>query len=148
MTFNMWIVRPIKQGSLRRLSQAIFPPICNPNRGKIGAPLSSYRDYDSMLKDADIKVPAKFNFARDIIDKYANDKGLENNIAFYYVSKNEKITKWSFKELSDKSKKYSNSLRSFGVINRAILLLPKVPEWWILNIAAIRNNTVLLPVSC
>ena len=139
----MWIFRPINKGCLSFITQVIN----HLNRGQIGAPFSSYRDYDSMIRDVDVKVPTKFNFAKDIIDKHANDRGLGDKIAFYYVSKNEKITKWSFKELSKQSKIYANSLRSFAVINRAILILPKVPEWWILNIAAIRNGTVLMPVS-
>jgi medium-chain acyl-CoA synthetase len=100
-----------------------------------------------MLRDVDTNVPPNFNFATDIIDKHAGDPTIKNKLAFYYVSeKDENVTKWSFKDLSDKSKFYANSLRSFGSIDRAILILPKIPEWWILNIAALRNNTALMPV--
>ena len=99
-----------------------------------------------MLKNVDTKAPSNFNFARDIIDKHAKDPILKNKLAFYYVSNEEEITKWSFQDLSEKSKLFAYSLNSFDSIKRAILILPKVPEWWILNIAALRNNTVLMPV--
>ena len=104
-------------------------------------------DYASMLREVDTNVPPNFNFATDIIDKHAKDPTLKDKLAFYYLTENEEnVIKWSFKELSDKSKFYANSLHSFGSIDRAILILPKIPEWWILNIAALRNNTVLMPV--
>ena len=99
-----------------------------------------------MLRDVDTNVPSSFNFARDVIDKHAKDVGIKNKLAFYYVSNEEKVTKWSFKELSNESKLHASSLNSFGTIKRAILILPKVPEWWILNVAALRNNTILMPV--
>ena len=34
---------------------------------------------------------------------------------------------------------------SMGQISRALITLPRIPEWWILNIAAMRTGTVLLP---
>ena len=99
-----------------------------------------------MLRDVDTNSPPNFNFAKDVIDKHAEDPKTQNKVAFYYVSNDDRVIKWSFRDLSEKSKLYANSLRSFGAINRAVLILPKVPEWWILNISAIRNNTVLMPV--
>ena len=32
-----------------------------------------------------------------------------------------------------------------GQISRALITLPRIPEWWILNIAAMRAGIVLLP---
>ena len=143
----MWIIRPIEKGSLRIITKTILPDTRNLCQDKLGSSLSSHKEYESMVREVDSKVPLNFNFARDVIDKHAKDTKLKNKVAFYYVSKNEEITKWSFKELSDQSKTYAESLRSFGDVSRAILILPKVPEWWIFNIAAIRNGTVLMPVS-
>ena len=114
---------------------------------KIAASMSSGQDYESMLREVDTNVPQNFNFARDVIDKHAGNPELQNRIAFYYVSNKEQITKWSFGELSGKTKMYADALRSLGTIRRSLLILPKVPEWWILNISAIRNNTTLLPVN-
>ena len=117
------------------------------NKHKIPLHFSSYNDYDSMLKEVGTKPPRNFNFARDVIDKHAKDPNIGRKLAFYYVSNDESVTKWSFKDLSDESKLFANSLRSLGTIDRAILILPKVPEWWVLNVAALRNNTILMPVG-
>ena len=56
-----------------------------------------------------------------------------------------KTRKWTFQELSDDSKKIASGLLTLGPINRAMIILPRIPEWWILNLAAMRINTVLLP---
>ena len=110
---------------------------------KIGS--FTYCDYQCFLQN--VTIPQNFNFARDVIDKHAENPELQNKVAFYYVSNKEKITKWSFSKLSDETKIYADALRSLGTIKRSLLILPKVPEWWILNISAIRNNTTLLPVN-
>ena len=136
----------IRKNVLLKTSGKIIPWSLKLNTHKTLSSFSSCNNYESMLRDVDTKVPSNFNFARDVIDKHAKDVNIKNKLAFYYVSNEEKITKWSFKELSDESKLYASSLSSFDSIKRAILILPKVPEWWILNVAALRNNTILMPV--
>ena len=145
----MWIRHYLNMYHLRVPVLAFCPQrIIKSVQVKWASTLSNDPDYDSMLREVDTNVPPNFNFAKDIIDKHAEDPTLKNKLAFYYVSeKDENVTKWSFRELSDKSKFYANSLRSFGSIDRAILILPKIPEWWILNIAALRNHTALMPVQ-
>ena len=142
----MWYHHSIKSHIWNKLKSKFVLQTSKSNVYGISSSFSSYHDYDSMLKTVDTKVPPNFNFARDVIDKHAKDPNIGNKLAFYYVSNDENITKWSFKDLSEKSKWFASSLNSFGTINRAILILPKVPEWWVLNVAALRNNTVLMPV--
>merc|ERR1712223_603577 len=105
----------------------------NPTNTKIAASMSSSHDYASMLSEVDTNVPRNFNFARDVIDKHAENPELQNKVAFYYVSNKEQITQWSFSKLSNETKIYADALQSLGTIKRSLLILPKVPEWWILN---------------
>ena len=102
-------------------------------------------DYESIYNNFKWNVPKKFNFAQDVIDKYANDLEKSNLTAFYFMSETKKTRKWTFQELSDDSKKMASGLLTLGPINRAMIILPRIPEWWILNLAAMRINTVLLP---
>ena len=102
-------------------------------------------DYESIYNNFKWNVPKKFNFAKDVIDKYANDLEKSNLTAFYYMSDAKKTRKWTFQDLSDDSKKMASGLLTLGPINRAMIILPRIPEWWILNLAAMRINTVLLP---
>ena len=143
----MWYRNPIRNVCRSNFAGYFLTRSSILNKHRISLHFSSYHDYDSMLKEVDTKPPKNFNFARDIIDKHAKDPNIGRKLAFYYVSNDESVTKWSFRDLSDKSKLFANTLRTLGTIDRAILILPKVPEWWILNVAALRNNTILMPVG-
>ena len=143
----MWIQFQAKALSRKAHLLGVYMKAANLTNTKIAASMSSCHDYESMLNEVDTNVPQNFNFARDVIDKHAENPELQNKVAFYYVSNKEQITKWSFSKLSDETKIYADALRSLGTIKRSLLILPKVPEWWILNISAIRNNTTLLPVN-
>ena len=143
----MWIQFQAKPLSRKAYLLGICMKAPNLTNTKISASMSSCNDYESMLNEVNTNVPQNFNFARDVIDKHAVNPELQNKVAFYHVSNKEQITKWSFSKLSDETKIYADALRSLGVIKRSLLILPKVPEWWILNISAIRNNTTLLPVD-
>ena len=52
--------------------------------------------------------------------------------------------KLSFQDLSLASQKAANAISGLGV-KKAVCILPKVPEWWIINIGTIRANVTLLP---
>ncbi len=103
-------------------------------------------DYDKITKDFRWNIPAKFNFAQDVIDAHAKDPTKFNRIAFHHVSfKTGTEQKWTFQELSKESKAIASGLLSLGNLKRALIILPRIPEWWFLNIAAMRTKTVLLP---
>ena len=53
-------------------------------------------------------------------------------------------TKLTFEELSTASKKAANLLQCLGA-TRVAVFLPRVPEWWIINLATIRASIILLP---
>ena len=66
--------------------------------------------------------------------------------ALWYVSPlhSDENLKLSFQDLSLASQKAANVISSLGV-KKAVCILPKVPEWWIINIGTIRANVTLLP---
>ena len=70
---------------------------------------------------------------------------IREKTALWYVhpETNEDI-KLSFEELSTASKKAANAVKALGV-RKMVCILPKVPEWWIVNVGTIRSNTILLP---
>ena len=53
-------------------------------------------------------------------------------------------TKLTFEELSTASKKAANLLQSLGA-SRVACFLPRLPEWWVINLATIRASIILLP---
>ena len=102
-------------------------------------------NYDEAYKNFTWDVPEGFNFAQDVIDKHAAGE-LKDRTALLLVGEDGKTeTKLSYSDLSRRSKEVAVSLNSLGKISRAVTVLPKVPEWWLLNVAALRTGTVLLP---
>uniref|UniRef100_G3QYL2 medium-chain acyl-CoA ligase n=1 Tax=Gorilla gorilla gorilla TaxID=9595 RepID=G3QYL2_GORGO len=56
--------------------------------------------------------------------------------------------RWSFEELGSLSRKFANILSEACSLqrgDRVILILPRVPEWWLANVACLRTGTVLIP---
>lgn len=63
------------------------------------------------------------------------------NPAFWWVNDKGEEVKWSFEELGSLSKKTANVLSEACGLQRGdriVAILPRVPEWWLLNVACMR----------
>jgi len=129
------------QLSARRSLQTSVPLLIrqNPREFAVGNDFS----YEEVVKNFKWNVPEYFNFSKDVIDKFAETDG-DRTALWYATSKPEQELKLSFKELSKASQKAANAITSLEV-KKAICILPKIPDWWLLNIATIRAGVVLLP---
>uniref|UniRef100_A0A8D0FYZ3 medium-chain acyl-CoA ligase n=1 Tax=Strix occidentalis caurina TaxID=311401 RepID=A0A8D0FYZ3_STROC len=70
------------------------------------------------------------------------------NPALWWVDGAGEEVKWSFEELGVLSRKVSNVLSDACSLqwgDRVILILPRIPEWWLVNVACMRTGTVLIP---
>jgi len=99
-------------------------------------------NYEEVVRSFQWEVPEKFNFSRDVIDKFAREAG--ERPALWYVGEEGKEVKFSYKELSEASQKAATVVESLG-LQKAVCILPKVPEWWVINLGTIRAGVVLLP---
>uniref|UniRef100_A0A674AZW6 medium-chain acyl-CoA ligase n=1 Tax=Salmo trutta TaxID=8032 RepID=A0A674AZW6_SALTR len=71
-----------------------------------------------------------------------------SNPAFWWVNDRKQEVRWSFEELGFHSRRLANVLSGACGLNqqdRVFLVLPRVPEWWLVNVACLRTGTVLLP---
>lgn len=100
----------------------------------------------------DFQVPEYFNFA-DVIDEWAQKekKGeRESDIpALWWVSGEGQEEKWSFQDLASNSKRVANVLYRSASIkpsDRVIVLVYRVPEYWLMQLACLRTGGVLVPV--
>ncbi|KAJ7305836.1 hypothetical protein JRQ81_010202 [Phrynocephalus forsythii] len=111
----------------------------------------NFSDYESIQREYKPEVPEFFNFAKDVVDKWANAEmgGRQpSNPALWWVSDEGNEVKWSFAEMSLTSKKAARVLSEHCGLqkgDRVIVILPRIPEWWLLNVACIRTGTVLIP---
>uniref|UniRef100_A0A8B9ZHI4 medium-chain acyl-CoA ligase n=1 Tax=Anas platyrhynchos TaxID=8839 RepID=A0A8B9ZHI4_ANAPL len=106
--------------------------------------------YDSVNR-CEKELPEYFNFASDVLDKWSQlekDGKRPANPAFWWVNDEGEEVKWSFEELGFLSRKTANILSEACGLQRGdrmIAVLPRVPEWWLLNVACMRTGIVFIP---
>ena len=76
------------------------------------------------------QLPATFNFALDVVDRWAAEPGKLALIAENAAGESESFT---FEDISRKSSQLANLLWEQGIRqgDRVIVLLPRIPQWQI-----------------
>lgn len=88
--------------------------------------------------------PARFNFARDVLDQWATDPG---KLALWWIDDFGNEEKLSFAGLSARSQRLCNVLAAAGVQRgeTVIVLLPRLIAWWEVLTACLRMGVVVSP---
>ncbi|XP_041133643.1 acyl-coenzyme A synthetase ACSM3, mitochondrial isoform X1 [Polyodon spathula] len=111
----------------------------------------NFQDYESLRQLYRPEAPEYFNFAKDVLDRWAErekDGERPSNPALWWVNNAGEEIKWSFEELGVRSRRAANILAGACDLqprDRLLLILPRVPEWWLVNVACLRTGTVLIP---
>ncbi|XP_055483304.1 acyl-coenzyme A synthetase ACSM3, mitochondrial isoform X1 [Psammomys obesus] len=111
----------------------------------------NFSNYESMKRDFKIEIPEYFNFAKDILDQWSSMEKAgkrPSNPAFWWTDGNGEEVRWGFEELGSLSRKFANILTDACSLqrgDRVMVILPKIPEWWLANVACMRTGTVLIP---
>ncbi|XP_059011728.1 acyl-coenzyme A synthetase ACSM3, mitochondrial isoform X3 [Mustela lutreola] len=106
---------------------------------------------ESVTLEFRLEIPEYFNFAKDVLDEWTNVEKAgkrPSNPAFWWINGNGEEVRWSFEELGSLSRKFANILTEACSLqrgDRVIVILPKIPEWWLANVACLRTGTVLIP---
>ncbi|XP_074179219.1 acyl-coenzyme A synthetase ACSM3, mitochondrial isoform X1 [Rhinolophus sinicus] len=117
---------------------------------RTGTP-QNFSNYESMKQAFKLEVPEYFNFAKDVLDKWTNMEKAgkkPSNPAFWWINGTGEEVRWSFEELGSLSRKLANVLTEACGLqrgDRVIVILPRVPEWWLANVACLRTGTVFIP---
>ncbi|MBN3318073.1 ACSM3 synthetase, partial [Atractosteus spatula] len=120
-------------------------------RGHLSSVPRNFEDYESLRKIHSPRVPEYFNFAKDVIDKWAEKEklgGRAESPAFWWVNDGGDQIRWTFEELALHSRRTANVLSGPCDLqrgDRVLLILPRLPEWWLVNVACMRTGTVLIP---
>lgn len=104
-----------------------------------------YKDYDDFSKHCRLKAPKDFNFAYDIIDRYA--KEAPEKKALVWIDDNSDEAKvFTFTDISRESKRaaYWLSLKGIKKGDTVMLALRRRYEWWILVPALHRIGAIVI----
>ncbi|MGB9803053.1 AMP-binding protein, partial [Desulfofundulus sp.] len=101
-------------------------------------------DYDKTRAEFKWEKPEYFNFARDVIDKWARDP---NKLAMLWVDDEGNEVRKTFFDFSRASRRAANVLREQGVKygDVVVVILPRLIEWWEINLACLRLGAVISP---
>lgn len=104
--------------------------------------------YYSKFSDFEIKVPEYYNFAKEVVDEQA--KRDRNRLAMINVDQQGNERRLTFHDFSRLSNQAANLLLQHGIKrgDRVMLMLPRVPEWWIFSLAMIKIGVVQCPSPC
>ena len=93
-----------------------------------------------------IKAPLHFNFGTDVIDRWAHERPDAPALWCVHASTGAE-QRFSFRELAALSCQAAALLRSSGVRrgDRVLIMLPRVPQWWIGMLGLIRLGAVPVP---
>ena len=92
-------------------------------------------------------VPVYFNFARDVFDRWAVERP-EAPALWWANAQGTGERRFTFRQLQELSSKAASLFRQSGLRrgDRVLLMLPRIPEWWIAMLGLVRLGAV--PVPC
>ncbi|HNX18205.1 MAG TPA: AMP-binding protein [Methanoregula sp.] len=102
-------------------------------------------DYEKTSATFSIEVPEYFNFGFDVVDAWA--KKDRNKLAMIWTNQAGEEKKYSFLDMSNLSNQAANVLLKYGINkgDRVLIMLPRIPEWWIFMVALIKLGAVVCP---
>ena len=110
-------------------------------------PAPNMVDYETTRRDFVLEVPEQFNFGFDVVDKWAGDS--EKLALISLDPKGESAQSHTFSDLRVLSNKFANLLRGLDVTkgDRALLMVPRIPEWYISILGMIKLGVVPMPTT-
>ena len=101
-------------------------------------------DYEETVRTFRLDVPERFNFARDVIGRWAKDP---SQLAMLWLGANGDERRLTFRHFAERSDRFAAALRNAGVQSgdRVMVQLPRVPEWWEVLLGCFKAGAVAVP---
>jgi acetyl-CoA synthetase/medium-chain acyl-CoA synthetase len=93
-------------------------------------------------------LPTYFNFTTDVVEAHA--KGRPDALALWCVQEDENSeSKLTFRELAEKARRAADFFNAIGLKrgDRVLVIMRRVPEWWISMLGLIRLGVVPIPAT-
>ena len=92
-----------------------------------------------------LDVPLHYNFTRNVIDRLADERPAA--LGLWWTDDGAREEKYTFGDLATLSRKAANFFQASGIQrgDRVLLVLHRVPQWWIAMLGLIRLGAVPVP---
>ncbi|HNQ29409.1 MAG TPA: AMP-binding protein, partial [Methanolinea sp.] len=102
-------------------------------------------NYREVYDHFSLKVPEYYNFGFDQVDRLAAKD--RNRLAMIWVDQEGHEKTFTFRQMMNLSNSAANMLLKYGIKkgDRVIVMLTRVPEWWIFALACIKLGAVFCP---
>ncbi len=102
-------------------------------------------NYEEEVKNFRLEIPEYYNFAFDVVDKWAEDR---TKLALVWADTTGRtIRKYSFWDISVMSNKFANVLKGLGVKkgDNVFVMVPRIVEWYAVMLGLNKIGAVALP---
>ncbi len=100
--------------------------------------------YADFYRDFEWTIPETFNFATDVVDRWADEN---DGPALIWENSEGKEAVYRYSDVARLSRQFADILRREGIQkgDRVIVMLPRIPEWQIAITACLRLGAVAVP---
>ncbi len=104
-------------------------------------------DYESERRNFSLEVPEYFNFAIDVIGKWASDPG--KPAMLWIGQKGEVERNITFAQFAERSSRAANAFATLGIKkgDRVLVMLPRIPEWWESVLGLMKLGAIAIPCT-
>jgi acetyl-CoA synthetase/medium-chain acyl-CoA synthetase len=103
-------------------------------------------DYEAERRDFHLEVPEYFNFATDVIGKWASDP---SKPAMLWVGQHGEERGLTFAHFAEYSSRAANAFSAPGLSkgDSVLVMLPRIPEWWEAVLGLMRLGAIPIPCT-
>ncbi len=103
-------------------------------------------DYEAERRSFQLEVPEYFNFATDVIGKWASDP---NKPAMLWVGQHGEEQGLTFAHFAEYSSRAANAFSALGIGkgDPILVMLPRIPEWWETILGLMRLGAIPIPCT-
>jgi acyl-coenzyme A synthetase/AMP-(fatty) acid ligase len=107
--------------------------------------LANIGDYERTYADFDWETPERFNFGRDVVDRWA----AQDRAAMVWLGTDGEERRLDFAQFSVLSNRFANAARALGIErgDRVMVLLGKVPEWHAILTGLLKLGAIAIPCA-
>jgi acyl-coenzyme A synthetase/AMP-(fatty) acid ligase len=107
--------------------------------------VTNIMDYEKTYANFDWKTPERFNFGRDVVDRWA----AQDRAAMVWLGTGGEERRFDFSQFSVLSNRFANLAREMGIGrgDRVMVLLGKVPEWHAILTGLLKLGAIAIPCA-